>query len=93
MANNALAYVMQMGIDAKDDVVDAVAGMSNKELLIAGSVIGLGIMFAPHLLALNGGLSILGSFGRAGTVQTSTDGKSATVNGEQHDLSGYEVEF
>ncbi len=92
MAKNALAYGMQIATDAKADVLDAVAGMSNKELLVAGAIIGLGVIFAPHLLALNGGLSIMGSFGRSSKDHV-TGAVTALVDGKLVVLSDYEVEF
>lgn len=66
MPENLLQIPVQIARDAKRDVVDCIDGCSNSELIACSALLGMAVVFTPHLLALNGALSLLGSAGRAG---------------------------
>lgn len=66
MPENLLQIPVQIARDAKRDVVDCIDGCSNTELIACSVLLGMAVVFTPHLLALNGALSLLGSAGRAG---------------------------
>lgn len=66
MPENLLQIPVQIARDAKRDVVDCIDGCSNTELIACSALLGMAVVFTPHLLALNGALSLLGSAGRAG---------------------------
>lgn len=66
MPDNLLQIPIQIARDAKRDVVDCIDGCSNTELIACSALLGMAVVFTPHLLALNGALSLLGSAGRAG---------------------------
>lgn len=66
MPENLLQIPVQIARDAKRDVVDCIDGCSNTELIACSALLGVAVVFTPHLLALNGAISLLGSAGRAG---------------------------
>lgn len=65
MTNNILQIPLQIGRDAKRDLLDCIDNCSNTELITCSALLGLAVVFTPHLLALNGAISLLGSAGRA----------------------------
>lgn len=65
MTNNILQIPVQIGRDAKRDVLDCIDHCSNTELITCSALLGLAVVFTPHILALNGAISLLGSAGRA----------------------------
>ena len=69
MSNNILQIPVQIGRDAKRDVLDCIDHCSNTELITCSALLGLAVVFTPHLLALNGAISLLGSAGRASKQQ------------------------
>jgi hypothetical protein len=69
MAKNAIQYPLQIITDAKKDICAGIDNMSNYELIGVSTVLGLAVVFAPHILALNGALSLIGSVGRASTAK------------------------
>lgn len=69
MTNNILQIPVQIGRDAKRDVLDCIDNCSNTELITCSALLGLAVVFTPHLLALNGAISLLGSAGRASKQQ------------------------
>ena len=88
MANNALQIPVQIGKDAARDVCDGINGCTNTELIAVGAVLGIAVVFTPHILALNGALSIFGSAGRAGRTRY-MDGRCYCMldNGREVELS------
>lgn len=86
MAKNAIQYPVQILRDAKRDVLAGIDNLSNKEIIGVSAVLGLAVVFAPHVLALNGAISLIGSCGRAAGVnkQDVEAASKANLNGEFH---------
>lgn len=68
MAKNAIQYPVQIISDAKKDLMDGVQNLTNYELIGVAAVLGAAVVLTPHLLALNGAISLIGSCGRASGV-------------------------
>lgn len=86
MAKNAIQYPVQILRDAKRDVLAGIDNLSNKEIIGVSAVLGLAVVFAPHVLALNGAISLIGSCGRAASVnkQDLDEAAKANLAGNRH---------
>lgn len=86
MAKNAIQYPVQILRDAKRDVLAGIDNLSNKEIIGVSAVLGLAVVFAPHVLALNGAISLIGSCGRASqsNKQEVEAAAKANLNGQRH---------
>lgn len=87
MVRNAIQYPASVLGDAITNLGDA-GKLSGAGMIATGVVVGAGLVFAPHLLALNGAIALFGSLGRAADAKVGESfrtetGQLVTVVGEQ----------
>jgi hypothetical protein len=80
MVRNAIQYPASVLGDAISNVKDA-GNLSGPAMVATGLLVGAGLVFAPHLLAVNGAIALFGSLGRAAGDKVIVNGRSCIIGG------------
>lgn len=81
MVRNAIQYPSAVLGDAIGNIKDA-SNLSGPGMVATGLLVGAGLVFAPHLLAVNGAIALFGSLGRAAGTKVVVQGKAYCVGAD-----------